>query len=358
MRSHPDATGETQSFLGISWATAVAPPPRRRLAAALYLANANSHSRWKTDGSVSAMSPDAAFAMSRMKRLLDGTVNFENEYDSGCPIWSGRPGSMADRELEEAGRLSTPWRVTLQTTLAGLRLREIAVVHHLKSISQLMGDPMPAFGPEILARSVLEAAARTWWIVDPSIGLERRIARGLTDRLYSADYGASLASASGVDTSAFSKPPDNLIARCGELDLTVSGTPRNRRVGLDPVPLATPLCADLLNSIDTDPQQSQAGGAFPYYSAISHGTHYALLHYFHDLGKTEDGEEVLEPRETLEGLLQAVELSLAAFIALFERLNSYFNWPIDLWESWRDHIIAGIIEIHQNLEVEDSADSA
>jgi hypothetical protein len=287
------------------------------------------------------MSPDVDFAMSRMKRLLDGTVNFENEYDSGHPIWSGQPGSMADREREEAGRRSTPWRLTLQTTLAGLRLREIAVVHHLKSISQLTGDPMPAFGPEILARSVLEAAARTWWIVDPSIGLERRVARGLTDRLYSADYGASLASASGVDASAFSEPPDRVIARCS-----------------DPVPLATPLCADLLNSIDTDPKQSQSEGAFPYYSAISHGTHYALVHYFHDLGKIEDGEEVLEPRETLEGLLQATELSLAAFIALFERLRSYFNWPIDLWESWRDHVIAGIIEIHEHLGAEDSIDSA
>ena len=229
------------------------------------------------------------------------------------------------------------------------------MTHHLKSISQLIGDPMPAFGPEILARSVLEAAARTWWIVDPDIGLDRRVSRGLSDRLYSADYGAALAADFGVEASAFSEPPERVIARCSELDLTISGNPRNRRVGEDALPQATGLCADLLRSIDPDQSQNQSRGAFPYYSAIAHGTHYALLHYFHALGRIEDDEEVLEPRQTLEGLLQAVELSLAAFIGLFERLRPFFGWNADLWEPWRDHVIVGINEIHDHLEA-DGAD--
>lgn len=42
---------------------------------------------------------DIAFVIGRMSQLLDGTVNFENEY-SGRPIWSGDPGSAADAEVQ------------------------------------------------------------------------------------------------------------------------------------------------------------------------------------------------------------------------------------------------------------------
>jgi hypothetical protein len=149
------------------------------------------------------MIDDVAASIGRLRHMLDGTVRFATNYDSGPPAWQGTPGSVVAGELAEAPTISLAWETAVRTVLSGLRLQLFTVSRHLKSISNLLATEMPPFGPAILARSALETAARAWWLVDSQIEMRRRVARGLTDRLYSADYAAALAgsTASVIRTS-------------------------------------------------------------------------------------------------------------------------------------------------------------
>jgi hypothetical protein len=202
------------------------------------------------------MIDDVAASIGRLRHMLDGTVRFATNYDSGPPAWQGTPGSVVAGELAEAPTISLAWETAVRTVLSGLRLQLFTVSRHLKSISNLLATEMPPFGPAILARSALETAARAWWLVDSQIEMRRRVARGLTDRLYSADYAAALAREYGVGDSYFSEPPSRVEGICSDLSLRITGRERNRYVGTEARQTSTKLCADLLRSIDPDPERS------------------------------------------------------------------------------------------------------
>jgi hypothetical protein len=225
------------------------------------------------------MIDDVAASIGRLRHMLDGTVRFATNYDSGPPAWQGTPGSVVAGELAEAPTISLAWETAVRTVLSGLRLQLFTVSRHLKSISNLLATEMPPFGPAILARSALETAARAWWLVDSQIEMRRRVARGLTDRLYSADYAAALAREYGVGDSYFSEPPSRVEGICSDLSLRITGRERNRYVGTEARQTSMKLCADLLRSIDPDPERSanRPSVAFAYYSAISRGTYYARV---------------------------------------------------------------------------------
>ncbi len=286
----------------------------------------------------------------RLRQLLDATVRFESNYATGPPAWQGEPSSLAAGELVEATARGIDWENAARTVLSGVRLQLLVVSHHLKSISNLLGVQMPLFGPEILTRSAHETAARAWWLVDPAIGLRRRIARSLTDRLYSADYATALARDYGVDVDHFSEPPARVEATCEALGLTITGPLRRRHVDGEARPHATQLCTDLLRSIDPEDTTNRPSVAYPYYSAIAHGTYYALLHAFEDTGERWDGKTVLIAQVSLPTLVQAVELALAAFIGFLERLVTYMGWAPDMWEGWRDHVISVVNEIRPPID--------
>lgn len=96
------------------------------------------------------------------------------------------PGSPADRELKElqprleGERLSTP--VSTTHSLGSLALA--SAEDHLEALAVTLRAPGIILAPITLARAVLESAGRAWWIFDPEIDGERRVARGLTELLY------------------------------------------------------------------------------------------------------------------------------------------------------------------------------
>jgi hypothetical protein len=85
------------------------------------------------------MTDDVAYATDRLRHLLDGTVRFQHGYDIGPAGWQGEAGSPAAEELVEAAQLGPAWDAATRTVLSGVRLQLLAVNHHLKSLSKLLG---------------------------------------------------------------------------------------------------------------------------------------------------------------------------------------------------------------------------
>jgi hypothetical protein len=50
-------------------------------------------------------------------------------------------------------------------------------VDNLKSLERLLADPMPVIGPTFISRSVMEIASGVWWLMEPGIGVRRRVCR-------------------------------------------------------------------------------------------------------------------------------------------------------------------------------------
>ena len=61
---------------------------------------------------------------------------------------------------------------------------------HVRALALLYADMPPAMAPVTVARSVIEAGATAWWIMESGIGPRRRVARVTSERLRSAREAA------------------------------------------------------------------------------------------------------------------------------------------------------------------------
>jgi hypothetical protein len=140
--------------------------------------------------------PDAA---KQLRDALDAAL--AATFDFGIralkdPRWQPSPGSDAARELAavETGQTGEPWGEDApRTSYAAASLLRTGVLDNLGSIRQLIGDPMPALGPAVLARSALEIGATAWWLMEPGIGVRARTCRQLVLSLISARRAAQVA---------------------------------------------------------------------------------------------------------------------------------------------------------------------
>ena len=94
-----------------------------------------------------------------------------------APRWQPAPDSEASRELTSlpTRRDGDPWdEDTARWTYAAASLLMTGVIDNLGSIRSLIGEPMPAIGPRVLARSAMEIGATAWWLMEPGTGVRRR----------------------------------------------------------------------------------------------------------------------------------------------------------------------------------------
>jgi hypothetical protein len=90
-------------------------------------------------------------------------------------------GSPAAREIDGGGRLEDAVKDGL--SIAAMILG--GAQDHLVGLACLLAAESSVYAPRTVARGLLEGAARAWWLLDPAIDARERVARTLTERLYS-----------------------------------------------------------------------------------------------------------------------------------------------------------------------------
>ncbi|MGA2830923.1 MAG: hypothetical protein ABSF03_32965 [Streptosporangiaceae bacterium] len=113
-----------------------------------------------------------------------------------APRWQPAPDSEASRELASLpARLDgNPWdEDTARSTYSATSILMTGVLDNFGSIRGLIGEPMPAMGPRVLARSAMEIGATAWWLMEPGIGVRRRTCRHLVLSLISTRRAAQVA---------------------------------------------------------------------------------------------------------------------------------------------------------------------
>ncbi len=206
----------------------------------------------------------------------------------------------------------------------------LAAEDFIESACRLVArEPLPVFGHLVLARSALEACGRAQWLYEPGIGVRRRIARGMTERLYSLAEQKRLPADVGGSARIIERRRSILdeATRQGFLKVTKQKTPTT--IG-EPRLGATETVKNALGESD-DPDLGHV--LFGYFSAVSHGTAYGLMQ---SIGVAR-GEAPLQPdtighlKTESVGVNSAIAAMILAYVEAVERQRNHFGWKSSEW---------------------------
>lgn len=193
----------------------------------------------------------------------------------------------------------------------------------------LASEPVPVFGHIVLARSALEACGRGQWLYQPQIGVRSRIARGMTERLYSLAEQQRLPG-DVVDRACIAERRRPILEEATKQSF-VTVTKRRTPTALgEPRPSATETVKHALGD-SADPDLGRV--LFGYFSAVSHGTVYGLLQGITIV----QGDERLWPdsigqlKTDSVGVNSVFAAMILAYAEAVERKRRHFGWESEYW---------------------------
>lgn len=191
----------------------------------------------------------------------------------------------------------------------------------------LSQEPLPVFGHIVLARAALEACGRAQWLYEPEIDVRRRVARGMTERLYSLEAQARLADEVG-DHTRIETRRRSILNEAARQGFTIKGK-KLTAIG-EPRLGATETVEHALGD-GSDPALGRV--LFGYFSAVSHGTVYGLVQSM-DVVRSEEPlrPDTIGHLKTDSGAVNSVVAAMVlAYIEVVERERKLFGWQDDQW---------------------------
>lgn len=196
-------------------------------------------------------------------------------------------------------------------SLATLRLT--VAEDHIRSIGKLLAsDPPSVFSHMILARSILELTARTWWVDEPAIGHKARVARAMTERVYNFRQQMDLPGADVIGddgTSVQTRAQAKIGAIIGEAQARgIQVSPAGMRIADQERPGSTKAVQDYVLLVAGEDVGRQV---YSIYSAIEHGTIYGLFQNVQPAGGgplVQPGVQLVTDTENVSAVLAGVVL--------------------------------------------------
>jgi hypothetical protein len=253
------------------------------------------------------------------------------KYTEGDPNWEGATHSQLAAERVTAQLVAgEPFEIALSQAISIAQLYVFAILQHLDALSVLFeSDPPPAYAIGLVARSVVEVGARAWWIVEPDVTAEVRVARGFVEKLASLrDVDRTSIDTDGRVTPAavgLSYDAGALIADVRALGMPTERNRRRDTIGGQFRPSATKLVGQFLER--DMPESCRA--VYPLLSANAHGTLWAItLHFTAD--PPDATQRVAATYRVTQGWLDGpANVALLALCWTLERISSLLGWPTE-----------------------------
>ncbi len=247
------------------------------------------------------------------------------------------PGSLGEVERQDQSRFDGRWTqppVEAAVSLAYLYL--VAAEDHLLGLARAAGPPHLAATPSTVARGMLEAAARCWWLLDPQASVEERIGRGLNARLHGLRERAK-------GDPEFREQRDRQCAALISGAVQAGMTLTNHG---DWVIKGWPSNTDLVDQlIDTLPKEG-GGSVYRYYTAIAHSELGGLVTLLVADPTHPTGGSLLLADEDMLTILVACAF---AYEAVTDRVFAYLGWDTTTWLSWKRHARKTLAEVEVSL---------
>ena len=240
-----------------------------------------------------------------------------------------------------------PW-VSQASHLALLRM--VAMEDGMSGVAGLLSDRQAeggVFTPWVVGRFVIENAALLWWLMEPDLDVQNRIARALTDRVRSHQEAGKVERDMGIDDPLSANRLERIRAQARSLGMEFHDPPRQGwSVGGQHRPERTDLVKMLFDAADLE------GGvvAYRYLTGVSHGERFALMQHMGTPHETDLGR-LVQPQVTIEQVALLVAAVLLAVVTAVDRAVPYFGWDPEMWSQWSHHavnLIAGHLSHRQD----------
>jgi hypothetical protein len=242
--------------------------------------------------------------------------------------WEPQPDSPASLALAREEQFAGAWSDEPVADLLSLTALQVtSAVEHLEAVTRLLDDEPMVFPPATVTRAVLEAAGRSWWLLDPDLPFAECLHRAITERLYGIWENSKFPEA--VRPKAVWERKIKRILSEAE----ARGIPNKRgSTGVPPYvgaarPKSTQLIQDLLGSAEL------GSVVYRLLSGIAHATP--------SLAMGVDPEAVEQDLKTAHLVVRADSVILLAlggtlgFSSAFDRLLVFYGWDPWAWAHWR-----------------------
>ena len=190
---------------------------------------------------------------------------------------------------------------------------------YLRTLSNILSDEVPLFGFQAVTRALLEAAARSWWILDPSCSTRQRVERAYDELHYSFTEMQNAAKAKGGELESQLTKDHGLrtnAALLGLAEKNKKNSPLQPAVGFgERRDKPTNLVASFLSDLGLE------DGEFWYrvFSGVIHSALYAQVGYWEIVPASDTGLPHLQAQRPDAAIRQATILSVSAYFGAIER---------------------------------------
>jgi hypothetical protein len=134
--------------------------------------------------------PSADAMADRLRPLLTRTTSLVLDVTDADTAWdtpwahSQAGAELAAEEARRPGPQTGSWPWLIAPIAARLAMR--VAIEEARDFSIVLATGTASYAADVLCRAVLESSSLAWWLLDPSIGAEARLARSLAYRLHTA----------------------------------------------------------------------------------------------------------------------------------------------------------------------------
>jgi hypothetical protein len=194
-------------------------------------------------------------------------------------------------------------------------------------------DITPVYAHVILARATLELASRGWYLLDPDIGVRRRVARGMNDRLFGLKQQLRLPLPDGAKDKATARRTA-ILAEAQRLEFEMLPGPPKEPQFIDEL---RPGQTELIESImSVEGDDSLGTFAYGLFSAVAHGTTFGM-----SSSVTTDAPDLPKTPGITWGAVYtgsfdvviALSVVIAGLVEGYRRRNKLFGWKSETWNS-------------------------
>ena len=246
-------------------------------------------------------------------------------------------GSLAHREIFKNGISGPggPWppkALDTAFTLAGAIFIG-AAGEYLMSLSQVFSTPMALYGFQVLTRSLVEASARAWWLLEPTIDPRERVARAAVERLFSLNEVEKVERAADRGPEEHFERSMNLRVQLAQLGLAEDFDKKGHLIGYEGVRRieSTRLVTAFLTSLGL------RNGELVYrtLSGVSHSALYAVLQY-KDVELVPGADRAaLNSNLPVEAVVNAAVLATSSYLGTVTRHAQIYGRDWEIMERTR-----------------------
>jgi hypothetical protein len=222
---------------------------------------------------------------------------------------------------------------------ASFQLR--AANDHLRSLELLLRHGPTLYGSQVITRACAEAAARSWWLLDPEIDARVRTGRALTERLYVGSQVAKTNRSTGRDVGTTGLDQLQDAAQRYGLKPSVNRRGRTHAFG-EP----RPTTSDLIDAILAGRGFKLGTAMFQLYSAMAHANAAALLDTYEKQRDAATGRVIAYwPKPRLDRVRSDAGLALTCWEHAFSRFAECHGWDDEAWLASRERLYEVMMDV-------------